>query len=354
MKMLRDLSVAVLAILVNVIAIPAYACDLCSIYNSVESQKPVDGSLRLGVVEQFTEYGKLQENGHKVDNEMHQRLNSSITQVVGAYDFSNAFGLQISLPYINRGFSRVEGGAVQKGTEAGIGDMTILGRYVPYQYRDGDALINVQLLGGVKLPTGDSDRLKEELSEAHHHGDEASMQGDDHDSTEMESIKGNPRHEGHDHEEESVASAVHGHDLALGSGSFDYPVGVSVLAEKGRVFAKGGVIYTIRTAGDHQYQYADDLMWDFGPGYYLHLDHESDVAVRAVLSGENKSKDSGKDKEIQGDTGITSMFIGPEINFVANSSLSGDIGLDLPIDINNSEFQAVASYRLRAGLTYRF
>lgn len=345
MKQIRTFSTIALFVCTVAFERDAYGCDLCAIYNSVESQKPVAGALRLGISEQFTEYGKLQEDGHKVDNAIHQRLTSSITQIVGAYDFTNNFGVQASLPYINRRFARAEGEVLEKGTEAGIGDTTIVARYSPYQYRDDDTLFNVQLLGGVKLPTGDSDRLKEELSEDHHHGDDAGAEEHMH----MEA-----RHEGHDHGDEMEASAVHGHDLALGSGSFDYPVGVTVLAEKGRAFAKGSAIYTIRTAGDHQYQHADDFMWDFGPGYYLHLDHGSNVAARVVLSGENKSKDSGKDGEIQSDTGITSMFIGPEISFGLGQSVSGDIALDIPVDINNSGLQAVASYRMRAGVTYRF
>lgn len=324
----------------------AQACDLCAVYNSVDAQKPMAGSFRLGIAEQFTEYGKLQEDGHKIDNAMHQRLASSITQIVSAYDFSDSFGLQVSLPYVNRRFTRFHDEMLHSGTEAGIGDMTIIGRYNALQLRDEDTLFNVQLLGGVKVPTGDSDRLKEELAvEGIHPMEEMDVYAP---------ITAVSRHEGHDHGEGAVPGAVHGHDLALGSGSFDYPLGITILAEKGRLFAKGGIIYTVRTAGDHDYQYADDLQWDFGPGYYVHLDHDSNIAARVVLSGENKSKDSGQGGAIQSDTGITSLFIGPELDFMVGEALTGEIALDLPADINNSGTQAVASYRMRTALTYRF
>lgn len=326
----------------------AYACDLCAIYTTVESQKPKEGSMRIGISEQFTEYGKVQQDGEKINNEMHQRLVSSITQLNISYDVSNSFGLHLTLPYINRRFSRIVGGeTLERGTEAGIGDLTLLSRFNVLQHDDNDFIANIQLIAGVKLPTGDSDLLKEES-----HSDEVN---DDHEeempSGEESHDHMHDVHEGHEHE--SVASAIHNHDLALGSGSVDFPLGVNFLVEKGRIFAKGAVTYTARTEGDHDYRYADDLMWDFGPGYFVHLDHDSSAAVRVVLSGEHKANDKGNG-EIHGDTSLTSLFIGPEIIASLDDSLSADVRLELPVDIDNSGTQAVANYRLRAGVVYRF
>lgn len=320
----------------------ALACDLCAIYNTVESQKPRANTFRISLVEQITDYGKLQQDGHYLENTMHQHLESSITQLVGSYDLSNKFSLQASLPYINRRFKRVEGESIGRGTESGIGDMILLARYSLLQFQSDENLFNLQLLSGIKLPTGDSDRLEEELQEEH--GVQPTASNGMHDEVITQLRHGDEEH----------PSAIHGHDLALGSGSWDYPVGISVFAESGKIFTKGSAIYTIRTSGDHEYQYADDFMWDFGPGYFVDLQHDSTVAARVVLSGERKSKDSGRDKEIQSDTGISSLFIGPELNFMVNDVVNGDLGLDLPIDINNSALQAVADYRLRASLTYRF
>lgn len=294
--------------------------------------------MRLSVAEQFTEYGTLQEDGHKVENEFHQRLSSSISQVIGTIDASSKVSVQVAVPYINRRFKRLEGEEVERGTEAGIGDMTVLLRYHPLEYREGESLVSVRLHGGIKLPTGDSDRLKEELEEGHVHSHSRSTRGV------------SLRHGA----EEEIISAVHGHDLALGSGSIDFPMGVSVFLEQGRIFLKGSTTYTIRTEGDHSYEYADSFMWDVGPAYYLFLQHESNVALRAALSGEHKGKDTGIGGEIQSDTGINAIFIGPEISFAVNDSWSGEIGSDFPIDIDNSGLQAVASYRLRGAVTYRF
>jgi hypothetical protein len=107
--------------------------------------------------------------------------------------------------------------------------------------------------------------------------------------------------------------------------------------------------YVFRTEGDHDYRYANDLIWSAGPGAYLYLEDEEQVALRANLSGEYKRNDRGQE-----DTAINSLFIGPEILGTITGSLAANAGLDLPIDIKNSGVQAVPSYRMRVGVTYRF
>ena len=104
-----------------------YGCDLCAIHNASDSKKFTESKFNLGIAEQFTEIRTLQNNGKKVDNEMHQHLVSSITQFMAAYDFSDRFSLQTTIPFINRKFKRVEGEEIQTGTEAGIGDAALEG-----------------------------------------------------------------------------------------------------------------------------------------------------------------------------------------------------------------------------------
>ena len=321
-----------------------YACDLCSIYNSVESQKPQDNTFRLSIAEQITVFDDVQFQGHHVDNIGNQHLESSTTQLVGSYDFTDRFSLQLNLPYINRRFKRIENGEAQTGTEAGIGDITLLAKIVPFNYKSSGSTVSIQLFGGLKLPTGSSDRLKEELEE------EEPDHGSDLEAHSSSLIS---RHGGVNHGDDKIPSAIHGHDLALGSGSYDFPIGANLFAQLDKFLLLGNLQYVFRTEGDHYYEYANDLTYNITPSYYVALKHNYTIAVGANLSGEYKGKDTGKDG-IAGDTGIRSLFLGPQIIFTANDKLSGQLGYDIPLDINNTEFQAVPSYRLRAALTYRF
>lgn len=335
------ITVALIGATLLFISVQAKACDLCSIYSAVDSSQPVAESFRFGLAEQFTSYGKVQKDGHYVENVGNQHMESSYSQIFGSYDLNERVAFQLNLPYINRRYKRIENGETDKGTEAGIGDLSLITKYIPYQYREDEKIFFIQLIGGIKMATGSSDRISEGMEQTHH---EAEEMDDDHMST---------RHSAHQHEEESsIPSAIHGHDLALGSGSYDFPVGANLYAQNGRFFTVGGLQYIFRTRGSYDYEYADDLSWDVGPGYYLLLGHEYTVALKANLSGEYKRKDNLDGINVE-DSAFRSTFMGPELVFTAGN-WNGELGWDIPLDINNSDFQAVADYRLRAAVSYRY
>jgi hypothetical protein len=326
----------------------ASACDLCAIYSSVDVQAAEPNSLKLSIAEQFTVFDKIQDTGAYAPNDDHQRMESSITQFVAEYDFNEKFGVQVVLPYINRSFRRFEGGARERGSESGVGDLTVLGKISPYNYRSGEVNVVWHLFAGIKLPTGDSDRLAEELSESHH--EDAGHEEVGHDE---EMVSDHHSEFRHGDEEHGVASAIHGHDLALGSGSYDFPFGGSVLVVADKWLADADFSYTFRTGGDFGYRYDNDFMWRSGVGYYFLSSHTTTLYGKVSLSGEYKGKDEASGVR-QDDTGIRSLFWGPSIGATFGDSLSAELGGEFPLDINNTGLQAVASYRIKAALTYRF
>jgi hypothetical protein len=301
----------------------ARACDLCAIYNSVESQKLEEGSARVGLAEQFTYFGTIRNDGNFQANIHHQHLASSITQLYGQYDFSSRFGAQLTLPYINRRYTRFEDGAVERGTVAGLGDMSVLGKAIVYQHSGQESNAFWALSAGLKLPTGNSDRLGEESSES--------------------PVPPPPGDE----------SAFHGHDLALGSGSVDVPVGSTFFAQYGRAFVTAEAQYVFRSEGTHDYTFADDFTWLLAPGYYVLLADGCSVMLRLDLSGERKGKDR-RAGEVEDDTRMRAWYLGPSLVGMWGSSLSGELALDLPIEIDNSGVQGVPDYKLRAAIVIRY
>ena len=125
--------------------------------------------------------------------------------------------MQVNVPLIYRAYKRPEGFTIDQGTESGLGDISLTGTFRMYEYIGTDGMFFWVVLGGVKFPTGNSHRLREELNE-------------------ME-VPGAPE------------SGIHGHDLALGSGSYDGIIGTSVFGEWKRLFATASVQYAIRSAG---------------------------------------------------------------------------------------------------------
>ena len=294
----------------------------------------------FAVADQFTHFGTLQLDGQEMDNPTGQHLDSSITQAVAGYTFTSRFALQINIPLIYRSFERPEGFAIDRGTESGLGDISLLGKFVVFhketggasalkfddpknqhiESREPDLTISALLLGGVKFPTGGTSRLKEEFNEAE--------------------VPGAPE------------SGIHGHDLTLGSGSYDGIIGGQFSLRHKSFFFLADTQLAVRGDGAHQYHFANDLSWSGGPGYYFVRNPRIIVGLQLVCSGEHKGLDRFQGNAAE-DTGITSVFLGPHV-VASFGKISGELALELPVSIDNTALQVVPEYRLRGSVAIRF
>ena len=315
---MRILSLYVLS---SAVTAPVVACDLCSIYSATQARGEVGEGLYAGLAEQFSHFATVQVDGRKVSNEAGQYLDSSISQLFAGYNLNNRFGVQFNLPVIYRSFKRPEGFEINRGTESGIGDVSLIGNFLAYRTLTENFTFSWSVLGGIKFPTGSTDRIKEEFNELE--------------------VPGAPE------------SGIHGHDLTLGTGSFDGIVGTGIFTRWRRLFLTANAQYAIRSKGDFDYQFANDLTWSGGPGVYLALGHKYTLALQAVVSGEHKDSDTFQGASAD-DTGVTAVYLGPQLNFTWSSKLSAHVGADLPISIDNTALQTVPDYRVRAAVNWRF
>jgi hypothetical protein len=292
------------------------------------------------VSEQFTHFGTLQLNGKEVPDPTGQYLNSSISQLVAGYTLNQRLAIQLNVPLIYRSFKRPEGFRIDRGTESGLGDISLVANLLLFHTESGghrevsfddpksprlevhepDFAFSASFIGGVKFPTGDSSRLKEEFHESE--------------------IDGAPE------------SGIHGHDLTLGSGSYDGILGGQATLRYRNFFFEQGLQFTIRGDGAHQYHFANDLSWSGGPGYYFIRDSQRIVGCEAVFSGEYKSVDRFRGDPAE-DTGITLLAAGPRFLF-SLGRVSGEIGVEFPFLINNTSLQAVPDYRITGAISVSF
>jgi len=307
-------------VLLAACAQPALACDLCSIYAATEAQGGNNRGFFGGFAEQFTHFGTLQDEGHEVPNTINQHIDSSVSQIFIGYNINDDLGVQFNLPFIYREFKRPRGAVIESGTEFGLGDVSLIGNYMVYRKLHEKYTFTWNVLGGIKFPTGNSSHLKE---------------------SDVESENGLPE------------SGIGGHDLALGSGSFDGVVGTGFYARWKHAFLTAGFQYAARSEGDFGHQYANDFTWAGGPGYYLSLGHSYTLALQAIVSGESKGKDTVHGVP-DGDSAETIVYVGPQIDFTWSSRLSAQLGVDIPVSIDNTGLQAVPDYRVHAALTWRF
>jgi hypothetical protein len=337
--------------------VSSHACDLCGCYTpqieampqselSAFGQTPPTAGhgwqdrVYIAIAEQFTHFGTLQFEGDEVANPTGQYLDSSITQLVAGYSFNSRFALQINVPLIYRSFERPEGFAIDRGTESGLGDISLLGKFVLFHHemggssalkfddpksphfekQDPDFTFSALLIGGVKFPTGGTSRIKEEFNE-------------------ME-VPGAP------------VSGIHGHDLTLGTGSYDAIIGGQTSLRYKSFFFQADTQFTVRGDGAHQYNFANDLSWSGGPGYYFVRNRQTIAGLQFACSGEHKDVDRFRGQPAE-DTGITSVFLGPRL-IVSHGKLSAELAAEFPVSIDNTALQAVPDYRLRGSFAIRF
>lgn len=340
---LRGPLVASFLVLVAIAVAPAphaaRACDICAIYTATDLLQGRTG-FRLGLAEQYTQYATEQLDGEEVPNVYGEHLYSSNTQLFVGYQFVRRFGLQLNVPILYKSWRRVlEDGDLQESTRAGIGDISLLANVLAYDEMWDNAVLRFSVIGGLKFPTGNADFLSEELEEEGHGGED-------------EEEAGHVLHGGEEHGNQ-FASGVHGHDLTFGSGSVDGIIGGEMYWSYYRFFLTSALQYKITTEGSFDYQFANDLTWLGGPGYYALLTDEYSLSVAADLSGETKGFDTQKGQTLD-DTRLTALYVGPAFAFTWGSQASAELAADLPVVQNNTALQIVPDFRLRAAFVWRF
>lgn len=167
------------------------ACDLCSCELPLLQLQNRPGC-HVSAREQYTSFATLRQDGARISDPAGQFLHSSNTQLILGYDFTESFGVQFHAPFISRSFRRAESGRIETGHVSGLGDLSLLAHWTLLAVERGDFRFTARIATGLKLPTGDSSRLAEE---------------------------------GNESEREGTLSGIHGHDLALGTGSVDALLG---------------------------------------------------------------------------------------------------------------------------------
>jgi hypothetical protein len=303
----------------------AQACEPCAVYSATELHGFSERSTSLVLSEVLSEFDVSGRTPRLREGEILERV--SVTNLSVAADLSERWSAQLSLPFIARDFIEFESFRRREDTETGIGDVSIYAQFVPILIKELDYTLYFAVSAGLKLPTGDTDSL----------GETSTSQ----DSRLFHHVGG------------AGVSASQGRGLSLGSGSIDYLLGAKMFLRSGRAFLFGGLQYGIRTEGDFEYEFADDIVWNIGPGYYLYMgNHDLSVALRAVLSGEDKANDHQGGDLVNG-TSISNVYLGSELLLTFYGRYSSELGIDLPISTSSSALEE-PEFKLRASLGVRF
>jgi len=319
------------------------ACELCAIYNAGNALGESGGGFAFAISEQYIPYRTSQFQGEETSGHNPSYVDSSITHLVPAYNFSPRFGVNLNLPIEYLDFKRRDVRYslaappqffTEQGTEFGLGDVSLIGRATVFQKRSMKFGLLVNLLAGVKFPTGDADRLDDEVEQARIFN--------------LFLPPGTP----HDPLGHSVGS-VHQHNLALGSGSYDGVFGLTVNSRWQRSFLNAQFQYYLRTEGEAGFEYGDEMMISGGPGAFLLLNPWYTLSLQANAVYDTMARDKLLD-QVSDRTGSTAWYFGPLFNFTFGDHFSANAGIDVPLRIENNGLQSVADYRIHGGLSWRF
>ncbi len=304
------------------------ACDFCAC-DLPNMSIGHHAGWNVRVSEQFSHFGTLQQDGERIANPAAEHLNSSITQLIVGYDFANALGVQLGVPLIERSFQRWHHGVLDRGNVSGLGDVSFLAHWAPIHLQRSDILFTARIFAGLSLPTGDSRRVLEEGAES-----------------------GGARGEG-EGGGETIASGIHGHDLALGTGSVSGIFGVDARLQWKRVFAVAGLEANVRTRGAYGYTFADEMGWHGELGAFLVDGDNFNLALSAECTGSSKGEDVFQGVRAT-DTSGTFVYLGPKVAVNWRKRYHADVAVDFPVLRENSGVQAVPDYRISATVGIRF
>ncbi|MFT5125619.1 MAG: hypothetical protein ACI97B_004270 [Verrucomicrobiales bacterium] len=315
------------------------ACETCALYSppgrSFLLQQPSDESFKLNL---FTRYATLDnrlDGRHEMDNHG-EEIESFIHQLSLGYVVSPKLKAQLSLPYLRRDFTFRDGDHLHHDDESGFGDLSVIGRYTLHESKRENGSLSVSLIGGLKTPTGDSDRLRSR----HDHAEA---------NTHME--------EGHEeaaHEVEAShdASAISGHDVTLGSGSWDLIGGIKTEFSQNDWILDGMVQYYWRTEGDHDYTFADDLYLSAHAGRIVYRQQNTAIGLRVGILGELRDADTQGGIALQ-HTQLDAWYADLTAT-LAHGAFLGEAGVDLPLEQDSGATTLVPDARLRLSVGFFF
>jgi hypothetical protein len=335
-------------LLLAFLAIPrALACELCAVYSAGSARGESSSGFLVSVSEQFTSYRTTQFEGEEIEGFDQHYLDSSITHIVPTYNFSSRFGVSLNVPLVYNSFWRMEDRRIvdsrgvtvisetEDGSELGLGDMALIARATLLAKNEMEYGFLINLLAGVKFPTGDSSRVAEEVEQARIY----------------ESLLGGIPHP--DPLSHSLQTGVHRHMLAAGSGSYDGIFGLTVNTRWKRWFFNSQFQYYLRTPGEEGFEFGDEIIVGGGPGGYIALQDEWTLSLQLNAGYESEGRVELLGRK-SASTGMTAWYLGPQIGFTWGERFSAGAGVDVPLHITSNGLQNVPTYRVHAGLNFRF
>lgn len=290
-------------------------CEIHSTYLGIPEMRGDARVQAFGALQSST-YDAPASGGHTLDS---QTIQFGANTRIGAH-----WTLTGVLPYQDRA---LDGGEIET---SGWGDLSLTASY-RIQEESAASRVSLDLYGGVKMPTGDSDALSDEAPSEAHEG---------------------PGHRAH-HAVEAHTHHPHGHHMALGSGSWDFIGGIRAGARLDRWSADADAQYILRTEGDYAFTYGDQFTVRAS---LLHA--WTVVGSHRIQAGAELTTEWRDDNEsagvAQAGSGKSAAYAGPSLRYRVGDAFTAALAWDWPVTSENEGLHGAADERVRASLAYAF
>ncbi len=315
-----------------------FACEACVSYSAPSSLEGDSGDWHMSF---FSRYSVLDQrlDGSDTLADNGEEITSWYNIATLGYSLSPKVQLNLAVPILSRDFTKLDDGHFVSGSESGLGDMNLRASWTTILSKVDDTAQALTLTAGIKAPTGDTDRLDE--GSDHEEEGHGSMGHDEVDSSQDAMDSG---HHG--------SSAISGHDLTLGSGSWDVFAGIQWRHEQEAFSADAKILYYLRTEGDHGYQYSDDVFVTAHIGRALLSTDTGSLRGRVGLSGEFRDADEQYGEKIE-HTDLDSIY-GTATFTVSHNAWIAELGVDIPIYEHVADVTLVPEFRTRAAIGVQF
>ncbi len=302
------------------------ACDICATHVALAGRESA-GHTTISLYHMYSRYDRPSGGGHSFD--------SHTTQAAVSHWLADRWAVQVGVPYVYR--------KLDDESESGLGDATLIALYRALNRFVDDHVYRIDVYGGVKAPTGDSDRLRDEREArtSHHHGHahRHHAPASAHDAA--------SEHHGH-HRPHAV-----GHHLAPGSGSWDGIFGVKGMVKRGRWLGLAETQYNLRTKGDHGFRHGDEWTWRIGTHYYALLTEEKSLTAGMNVSGEWRDENRLDGRTLRG-SDKAGAYVGPALGYTHSDRLYLTAAYDIPVSERNKGTGGAADHRARVSLAWSF
>jgi hypothetical protein len=295
---------------------PAYCgitnrCDFCVASQGISPIEMGRSGVRFDI--RYLALDKAYSDGQAItSNESESHLTNQLTLT---YFVSEALSASFVLPYVSRSSTEGVGGeATESLTNRGIGDVIALARYKVYSDTRGGRTRVVAATGGLKIPSGATDKQMAdgELADAH---------------------------------------------LQLGSGTWDPVLGASAIYAQDRFAIAANALAAFPTAANaNGHRFGNNLNYDATLRYralWIDAEEESGLFATAGVAGEWRGHEV-EEGESNVNSGGNVVYFVPGVQVLLSDYTSIEASCQLPVIHALNGTQLGESYRIAAGLQYVF